>query len=95
MLVKDYKNRIDWTELFEYNISENGELYIAGKNGVGNNNMNNMNNNNNINQNNQQLQLPLNQFQLRSSIKNSNDLSALFNSSNSNYSNSIQSSTSL
>ena len=102
MLVKDYKNRIDWSELFEYNVSENGDIYLAGKNGIVNNNINNNNNNNNSNnnsiyQNNQQMPLPLNQFQLRSSIKNSNDLGALFHSNNSNYSNSnsIQSSTSL
>lgn len=30
ILVKDYTNRIDWKELFEYTITESGEIYAPG-----------------------------------------------------------------
>lgn len=30
ILVKDYLNRIDWKELFEYTITESGEIYAPG-----------------------------------------------------------------
>lgn len=32
MLVKDFNNRIDWKELFEYTITESGEIYAPGVN---------------------------------------------------------------
>ncbi len=68
MLVKDYKMRIDWNELFEYNISQSGQLYLS--------------------------KSPLNQFQLRGSIKNTNEFGILI-TGNSSYSNPIQSSSSI
>lgn len=30
ILVKDYNNRIDWKEMFEYTITESGEIYPPG-----------------------------------------------------------------
>ena len=32
ILVKDYNNRIDWKEMFEYTITEAGEIYAPGVN---------------------------------------------------------------
>ncbi len=36
ILVKDYNNRIDWKEIFEYTITESGEIYAPGVNPNGN-----------------------------------------------------------
>ena len=30
ILIKDYNNRIDWKEMFEYTITETGEIYAPG-----------------------------------------------------------------
>jgi hypothetical protein len=34
--VKDYNNRIDWKEMFEYTITESGEIYAPGVSPTGN-----------------------------------------------------------
>jgi hypothetical protein len=36
ILVKDYNNRIDWKEIFEYTITESGEIYAPGVSPTGN-----------------------------------------------------------